>query len=120
MYVLSFVNIEEDEKDLIISFALDEGDGEIRSLILHRTLFYEFIMPEEERGTIVSLEGDELDDEHLNTLESFEIDTPLLKIKSRFRSYEVDAQILEAEEIEQIKRSLARQNFDNRFEVLFT
>ena len=69
MDVVSFIDIEENEKDLIISFALDDGDGDVRSLILHRTLFYEFIMPDEERGTKVSLEGDELDDEHLNTLE---------------------------------------------------
>ncbi len=120
MNVVSFMGIEEDEKDLIISFALDAGDGDIRSLILHRILFYESIMPDEERGTKVSLEGDELEEEHLNTLERFEFDTPLLRIKSRFRSYEIDAQRLEPEEFEQIKKSLARQNYDSRFEVIFT
>ena len=41
MNVVSFMEIEEDEKDLIISFALDAEEGDIRSLILHRTLFYE-------------------------------------------------------------------------------
>ena len=60
MDTVNFMEIEEDEKDLIISFALYDGDGDIRSLILHRTLFYEFIMPDEERGTKVSLEGDYL------------------------------------------------------------
>ena len=39
MDIVSFMEIEEDEKDLIVSFALDEGDENIRSLILHRTLF---------------------------------------------------------------------------------
>ena len=117
---VNFMEIEEDEKDLIISFALYDGDGDIRSLILHRTLFYEFIMPDEERGTKVSLEGDYLEEEHLNTLERFEFDTPVLRIKSRFRFYEIDAQRLEPEEYEQIKKSLARQNYDGRFEVIFT
>ena len=120
MDVVSFMTIDEDEKDLIISFALDDGDGDIRSLILHRTLFYEFIMPDEERGTKVSLEGDYLEEEHLNTLERFEFDTPVLRIKSQFRSYEIDAQRLEPGEFEQIKKSLARQNYDGRFEVKFT
>jgi hypothetical protein len=60
MDVVSFMEIEEDEKDLIISFALDDEDGDIKSFMLHRTLFYEFIMPDEERGTKVSLEGDYL------------------------------------------------------------
>jgi len=120
MDVVSFMDIEEDEKDLIVSFALDDGDGGIRSLILHRALFYEFVMPDEERGTKVSLEGDKLEDEHLNTLECFEFDVPVLRIKSKFRSYEIDARNLEPQEFEQIKNSLARQNHDGRFEVKFT
>lgn len=120
MDVVSFIDIEEDEKDLSVSFALDDGHGDVRSLILYRPLFYEFIMPDEERGTKVSLEGDELDDEHLNTLECFEFDVPVLRIKSRFRSYEIDARNLAPEEFEQIKKSLARQNHDGRFEVKST
>jgi len=119
MNVVSFMEIEEDEKDLIISFALDDEEGDIRSLILHRTLFYEFIMPDEERGTKVSLEGDNLEEEHLNTLEHFEFDIPVLRIKSRFRSYEIDVHRLRPGEIEQIKKSLARQNYDGRFEIVF-
>jgi len=120
MDVVSFMQIEEDEKDLIISFALDDGDGDIKSLILHRTLFYESILPDEERGTKVSLEGDELEEEHLNMLECFEFDAPVLRVKSRFRSYEIDAQRLEPGEFKQIKKSLARQNYDGRFEIKFT
>jgi hypothetical protein len=123
MNVVSFVEIEENEKDLIISFALDDDDdddGGIKSLILHRTLFFEFILPDEERGTKVSLEGDYLEEEHLNTLERFEFNMPVLKIKSRFRSYEIDAHRLEPREFEQIKEALARQNYDGRFEIIST
>jgi hypothetical protein len=119
MESVSFIDIEEDEKDLAISFALDDRCGGIRSLILHRTLFFEFILPDEERGTKVSLEGDELDEEHLNTLKYFEFDVPVLRMESRFRSYEIDARNLEEDEIEQIKTSLARQNYDGRFKVKF-
>ncbi len=50
----------------------------------------------------------------------FIFDTPVLRIKSRFCSYEIDAKRLEPEEFEQIKKSLARQNYDGRFEVIFT
>ena len=120
MDVVSFMEIVEDDKDLIISFALDDEDGDIKSLILHRTLFYESIMPNEERGTKVSLEGDYIEDEHLNTLECFEFDIPMLRIKSRLRFYEIDAHRLEPGEFEQIKNSLARQNYDGRFEVKYT
>jgi hypothetical protein len=73
MDVVSFMEIEKDEKDLIISFALEDGGGDIKSLILHRTLFYEYLMPDEESGTNVNLEGDYLEDEHLNRLESINV-----------------------------------------------
>ncbi len=120
MDLVNFMNIEEDEKDIIISFALDDDEGDIKSLILHRTLFYEFILPEEELGTKVSLEGEYLEDEHLNTLEHFQFDGPVLKIKARLRSYEIDAHRLEPEEIEELKRTLAHQNYDGRFRIEFT
>lgn len=68
MKIVSFMDIVETEKDLILSFALDLGEGRIQTLLLDRTLFYEFIMPEEERGTKVSLEGNDIADEHLNTV----------------------------------------------------
>ena len=44
----------------------------------------------------------------------------MLRIKSRLRFYEIDAHRLEPGEFEQIKNSLARQNYDGKFEVKFT
>ena len=122
MDTVSFINLEETEKDLILSFALDDGDDSVRSLMLHRTLFFESIMPEEERGTKVNLEGEDLDfeQEHLNTLEEFQFDGDILRIKSRFGLYVVDAGKLAPEDFELIKQALERQNYDARFQVKFT
>ena len=122
MDTVSFINLEETEKDLILSFALDDGDDSVRSLMLHRTLFFESIMPEEERGTKVNLEGEDLDfeQEHLNTLEEFQFDGDILRIKSRFGLYEIDAGKLDPEDFELIKQALERQNYDARFQVKFT
>jgi len=120
MDVVSFMDIEETEKDLIISFALDIGFGDIKTLLLHRTLFCEFVLPDEERGTKVSLEGENLANEHLNTLECITFDAQVLKIKARFSSYEIDLRKIELEEIEKIKKSLVLHNYDERFEVKFT
>ena len=118
---VSFINIEEDDKDLIISFALDEGGGLVRSLILHRTLFFENLLPEEERGTKVSLEREELgyEQHHLNTLEAFEFAGTTLRIKSRFGQYEIDARKLDSDEFKAIKQALDRQNYDNHFQIEF-
>jgi len=122
MDTVSFINLEENDKDLILSFALDDGDGFIRSLILHRALFFESILPEEERGTKVSLEGENLSDEqeHLNTLEEFQFDGDILRMKSKFGLYEVDAGKLDPEDFKIIKQALERQNHDARFQVKFT
>ena len=122
MDTVSFINLEETDKDLILSFALDDGDGFVRSLILHRALFFENILPEEERGTKVSLEGEDLgyEQEHLNTLEEFQFDGDILRIKSRFGLYEIDAGKLDSEDFKVIKNALERQNHDARFQVKFT
>lgn len=117
MDIVSFMNVEETEKDLIISFALDIGDGYIKTLLLHRTLFCEFIMPEDERGTKVSLEGSDITEVHINTLERVTFNENVMKIKARFSSHEINLRKIECEEVEQMKESLVHHNFDGRFEI---
>lgn len=120
MDIVSFMDVEETEKDLIISFALDIGDGYIKTLLLHRTLFCEFIMPEDERGTKVSLEDSDIAEVHTNTLECVTFDENVMKIKARFSSHKINLRKLEREEVEQMKESLVHHNFDDRFEIKFT
>ena len=65
MELVSFISIEDDPPDLILSFAIWQQELEdIRSLILMRTPKYEFIFDETERGVKVSEESwlDEVDD----------------------------------------------------------
>ena len=116
---IQFISIEEDDKDQILSFALDDGGGFVKSLLLHRTRFFEFIFDDNERGTKVSMEGDELDPEQesLNTLESFEFKGTVLRIVSRFRIYEIDASGLSDEDMAEIRRALEAQNDDDRFVI---
>ncbi|RJG35981.1 hypothetical protein [Motilimonas pumila] len=120
MDIVSFMDIEETDKDLIISFALDIGDGYIKTLLLHRTIFCEFIMPEDERGTKVSLEGSDIAEVHINTLESVTFNENVMKIKARFSSHEINLRKIESKEVEQMKESLMHHNFDDRFKIKFT
>ncbi len=120
MDIVSFMDVEETDKDLIISFALDIGDGYIKTLLLHRTLFCEFIMPEDERGTKVSLEGSDITEVHLNVLEQVTFDENVMKIKARFSSHEINLRKVEREQVEKMKESLMRHNFDDRFKIKFT
>ncbi|OEE74928.1 hypothetical protein [Vibrio genomosp. F6] len=120
MEVVSFIDIEETENDLMISFAIDIGDGYIETLLLHRQLIGEFALPEDERGTKVSHTGSDIPDEFLNRLESVEVDGSIISIKARFSSYQIDLQKISREEINQIYESLKRHNFDSQFKVQFT
>jgi hypothetical protein len=87
---VEFINLEEDDKDLIVSFAIDDGSNGINSLILHRQLFYEGILPDEERGVRVSLEDDSFVQEDFNMLSSIKISNQEIKIKSTYREYVLD------------------------------
>lgn len=41
MHKVEFISLEEDDKDLIVSFAIEDSRLGVKSLILHRTLFFE-------------------------------------------------------------------------------
>lgn len=48
MHKVQFISLEEDDKDLIVSFAIEDPVRGVKSLILLRTLFYEEILDDEE------------------------------------------------------------------------
>ena len=112
-----FISLEEDEKDLIVSFALDDPDLGVRSLILLRTLFYEELMDKEEQGVKVSMEGDGFKKEYLNLLNSIRIGEEEIEIKSLYREYLLDTSKLEESEIQEMVGLLKKQNYDNRFTI---
>ena len=114
---VQFISLEEDEKDLIVSFALDDSDLGVRSLILHRTLFYEELMAKEEQGVKVSLEGDDFEKGYLNMLNSIRIGKEEIEIKSLFREYLLDTSKLEESEIQEMVELLKKQNSDHRFTI---
>ena len=114
---VQFISLEEDDKDLIVSFAIDDLDMGVKSLTLLRTLFYEEIMDEEERGVKVSLECDELEQEHLNVLTSIKIRADEIEIVSLFREYHLDTSTIEESEIQDMVELLKKQNYDNRFTI---
>ena len=113
---VSFISIEDEPPDLILSFAVWEPDLEnIRSLILLRTPEFEFALDESERGVKVSDEA-WLDDED-DMLENIEFGDDFVKIISIHHQFELDLRKVDEEEIEQAKILLKKMNFDNRFEI---
>ena len=112
-----FISLEEDDKDLILSFAIEDEVLGVRSLILHRTLFFEELLDEEEKGVKVSLEGDYFEQEDSNTLNSIKIRADEINIKSTFKEYSLDITAIARKDVEEMVELLTKQNYDNRFTI---
>jgi len=116
MELVSFISIEDEPPDLILSFAIWQPElVNIRSLILLRTPEYEFILDETERGVKVSDEA-MLDDEE-DMLKEIEFGDDFVRIITDHHQFDLDLRKVDQEDIEQTKTFLNRMNFDNRFEI---
>lgn len=114
---VQFISLEEDEKDLIVSFAIDDTELGVKSLILLRTLFFEEMLDEGERGVKVSLEGDYFEREEFNMLNDIRVSDKEIWIKSYFREYQLDISNIAKSEIDVMVKLLKKQNYDNRFNI---
>jgi len=116
MELVSFINIEDNPPDLILSFAIWQPElEEIRSLILMRTPKYEFILDEAERGVNVSDEAWRDDEDDI--LKEIEFGDDFVRIITKHHQFELDLRKVDKEEIGQAKTFLERMNFDSRFEM---
>jgi len=114
---VQFISLDEDDKDLILSFAIEDEVMGVKSLILHRTLFFEHFLDEEERGVKVSFEGDSFDQEDINMLSNISISDQEIKVITPFREYHLDMSKIEQDEIEEAVELLKKQNYDDRFAI---
>ena len=113
---VDFVSVETGD-DLSVSFVMRRpmDPGEIRSLILSRTPKYEFALDDSERGVSVSDEDRDEDDSDL--LERIEFEGDEVRIASRNADYQLDCSKVDAEELEDAKKTLHAMNFDRRFKI---
>ena len=114
-YKTQLISLEEDDKDIIVSFVIKDEEIGIKSLILHRTFFFEEMLDAKERGVKVSFEGDYFEQENFNILRSIKISNEEITIKSAFREYELDISSITKSEIEEMIVLLNKQNADNKF-----
>jgi hypothetical protein len=108
-----FISIEDEHPDLILSFALDDEETGVKSLILLRSTPYEKLLAEEERGVHVAMEGEE--EPEFDLLESISIEGDLLEVKTQNTEYKVDISSIEKQDILQMQEMLNRMNFDSKF-----
>jgi hypothetical protein len=116
METVSFISIEDDPPDLILSFAVWQPElDDIRSLILMRTTEYELFLDEAERGVKFSDEAWLNDEEDM--LKKIEFGDDFVRIITNHHQFELDLRKVDKEAIEQAKTFLKRMNFDNCFEI---
>ena len=115
MHTVEFITLEDEDPDLIVSFAL--APQAASSITLLRTSKYESLLPEEERGVMVGAGVHGTDDREL--LVKIQINTKdgVGSIVSTKRTYELSLARIEAEDLEATLALLHRMNFDSRFLV---
>jgi hypothetical protein len=117
METVSFIDIEDDPPDLILSFAVWQPElDDIRSIILMRTPEFEFLLDESERGVAVSDEIWTNDEE--DRLNKIELRDNIIKITTNYHQFELDLRKIDKEEVDQAKAILQKMNFDHSFEML--
>jgi len=116
MEIVSFIDIEDDPPDLILSFAVWQPElDDIRSIILMRTPEFELLLDANERGVTVSDEA-WLDSED-DMLCKIELGENLVRITTVSHQFELDLRKVDKEEVEQTKAILQKMNFDHNFEM---
>jgi len=116
MRQVSFISVEDEDPDLILSFAVWHPElDDIRSLILLRTPKYEVFLDEAERGVNVSYEAWMNDQDEM--LKRVELHDEMITIITTDRRFDLDISKVNEGEIEEAKKILNRMNFDDRFEM---
>ena len=112
----SFISIEDEGVDLILSFALEDEELGVRSLILMRTPQFESLMPAEERGVRVSLEGKTNSDED-EFLARAVLSSENIEIVTQSDIYKIDLSKVDVVEKKSLYSFLQKMNFDKKIEI---
>ena len=113
MKSVSFINCEDDGTDQIVSFALEFGEMEIRSLTLLRTPKFEALLEDDERGVSVSMEGKTVDD--FEFLSAVRLGSDRVTIETQESRYDLDVSRVDPTEVSEMKALIERMNFDHKF-----
>ena len=117
MHVVKFINLEEYENDLIVSFAVSDGEENINSLVLLRTLLYEELLEKYERGVHVSFEGTTSEDEQPIFLKKIKFTGVEIEVNTEHYSFKLDLSKIEKSEIDNMMSLIRKQNHDNSFVI---
>jgi hypothetical protein len=113
MHTIAFITVEDEEPDLVVSFAL--APNAAHSITLLRTPKYESLLPGDERGAVVAAGVHGTEERELLVSISLNVQGRLGTIVSSHRTYELSLGEVPAEDLENSISMLRRMNFDSRF-----
>ena len=105
MDLAEFISVEEDETDLVLSFAI--APNAERSLVLQRSRRFEALLPAEERGISISMVPDDNDSDR-NLLLSVVWSQTQVEFRSQMRTYVVDISNIDDKQIWWGKKALRK------------
>ena len=121
MELVAFISCELDEMDMIVSFAVGvpEDPTEVESLTLMRTPKHEIILDEWERGTSVSFEREEDEDDEIVLLREvrYVAAEKIVTVVSDRHVYELDVRKVAPDELKEMGRVLRKMNFDSSLKL---
>ena len=112
---VEFVSIEDDGKDLVVSFAVSAAEGQIRSLVLQRALHLDWVLDEDERGVAVSYEHEQEADGRPNLLVRCDLRGDIVTVLAQDSEYTLDVRRVPARERRAMGATLHRMNHDEKF-----
>jgi hypothetical protein len=115
MHTVAFITVEDEEPDLVVSFAL--APHAAHSITLLRTPKYESLLPDHERGAVVAAGVHGTEERELLVSISLNVQGRQGTIVSSHRTYELSLSEVPAEDLEGSISMLQRMNFDSRFVV---
>ena len=113
MHTVEFISVEDEDPDLIVSFAL--APSAANSITLIRTPRYESILPEEDRGVSVAAGALGSGERELLVSITFNSSEKSAVIESSKRVYNLSLAHVQPDDILAAKSLLSRMNFDQRF-----
>ena len=116
MHTVAFISTEFGD-DLILSFAISDGQDpmSITSLTLIRTPKFEPLLPVEDRGVNISLEGRTEDMNDFVQHVVYSKNERTVSIKTQLHAYELDLTRVDEEELLDMQKLFQRLNHDGNF-----
>lgn len=112
MDTVYFIHTEDDGKDIVLGFSLDESGSE--SFCFHRTPMFEDALMPHERGPVIEW----TDDDVVIVVRLVKVNRKELKIEASDKSiYDFDLSRIDDEDYNDMITILTKMNFDNIFKL---